>query len=365
MLKLTSMQNFLRSYTDPKYVGLLISPVADCDLKVFLERDPFPIDNLHLLRGFFGCLCSAVLYLHNSKCRHKDLKPKNILVYMNNVLITDFGTARDWSEQSRSTTTGRNGAYTPGYAAPEVVDEEPRSSSADIWSLGCVYLDMMTVLKGETLASKDQFFAEKGTGGANPRSNVRAFELWLARLKSETDKQPINWIKQMIKIAPNERITAAGLMDQMHSYDSGHVYYNSCCNGEEESEDGTSYQGSISEEDAGVMKNSGNSTETQMDDGAANTVMSTSNQDLDEVSVQRRALSLGSLNGRNQLELEATFQHLDAASERAIADAQATQLLLDNGFDSQDRRCVALGDLGGPRGGGAAAAGEGGGHQGK
>lgn len=143
MLGLTKIQNFFRSYTDQKYIGLLMSPVADCDLKAFLERNPFPEDGLHLLRGFFGCLCSAVLYLHNSKCRHKDLKPGNILVYMNNVLITDFGTARDWSGQSRSTTTGRNGAYTPGYAAPEVVHEEPRSSSADIWSLGCVYLDMM------------------------------------------------------------------------------------------------------------------------------------------------------------------------------------------------------------------------------
>jgi serine/threonine protein kinase len=142
----SGMQNFVRSYTDPKYVGLLMSPVADCDLKAFLERDHFPKDDLHLLRGFFGCLCSAVLYLHNSKCRHKDLKPGNILVYMNNVLITDFGTAHDWSEQSRSTTTGRSGTYTPGYAAPEVVYEEPRSSSADIWSLGCIYLDMMVEL---------------------------------------------------------------------------------------------------------------------------------------------------------------------------------------------------------------------------
>jgi len=116
--------------------------VADCDLKAFLKRNPFPKDDLLLLRGFFGCLCSAVLYLHNSKCRHKDLKPENILVYMNKVLITDFGTARDWSEQSRSTTTGRSGAYTLGYAAPEVVLHEPRNSSSDIWSLGCIYLDM-------------------------------------------------------------------------------------------------------------------------------------------------------------------------------------------------------------------------------
>jgi serine/threonine protein kinase len=136
-------KNFFRSYTDPKFVGILMSQVADCDLKVFLERDPFPKDDLYLLRGFFGCLCSAVLYLHNSKCQHKDLKPGNVLVYMNKVLITDFGTARDWSGQSHSTTSGRSGAYTPNYAAPEVVYEEPRSSSADIWSLGCIYLDMM------------------------------------------------------------------------------------------------------------------------------------------------------------------------------------------------------------------------------
>jgi serine/threonine protein kinase len=119
-----------------------MSPVADCDLKVFLGRDPFPKDDLYLLRGFFGCLCSAVLYLHNSKCRHKDLKPGNILVYISKVLITDFGTASDWSDQSRSTTIGRSSAFTFGYAAPEVVEQEPRSSSADIWSLGCIYLDM-------------------------------------------------------------------------------------------------------------------------------------------------------------------------------------------------------------------------------
>jgi ankyrin repeat protein len=137
----------------------------------------------------------------------------------------------------------------------------------------------------------------------------------------------------MIKVAPNERITAAGLMDQIHSYEDSHVYYNSCCNGEEESENGTSYHGSILEEDAGAIKDSENSTETRMDGGAANTVVPASNQNLNEISIPHRALPLGSLNGKNQIELEGIFQRSDAASERAIADAQATQLLLDNVFN--------------------------------
>jgi serine/threonine protein kinase len=183
------------------------------------------------------------------------------------------------------------------------------------------------------LASKDQFFAENGTGGMNPRSNAKALDLWLTRLDSDTDKELIKWIKQMIKKAPNERITAAGLMEQIHSYEDSYVYYNSCCNGEEGSEDETSYQGSILEEGAIPIKDSQNSTETWMDDRAPNTVVPISSQDLNEVSIQQQALLVKLLNSKNHAEPEAVFQHSDAASELAVSDAQATQLILDNGFD--------------------------------
>ena len=108
------------------------------------------------------------------------------------------------------------------------------------------------------MTSKNRFFAENGTGGANPRSNPKALELWFARLKSETDKQPLEWIKQMLKNVRNERIAATGLMNQIHSCKDGHVYYNPCCNGEEESEDEASYQGSVFKEDASAIKDSEN-----------------------------------------------------------------------------------------------------------
>ncbi|KAH0564817.1 hypothetical protein GP486_001790 [Trichoglossum hirsutum] len=267
------------SYTDPKFIGLLMSPVADCDLKAFLEREPFPKGDLYLLRGFFGCLCSAVLYLHNSKCRHKDLKPGNILVYKNKVLITDFGTARDWSDQSHSTTIGKSSAYTPGYAAPEVVDQEPRNTSADIWSLGCIYLDMATILRGESMTSKNRFFSKNGTGGANPRTNPEALELWLARLKSEIDGQPLEWIKQMVRRLRNERLTAAGLMEQIHSHQDEHVYYNSCCHEEEESEDESSYQGSVFEGDTNATKDSKSSVQSRAEGEVADTAVSISSGD--------------------------------------------------------------------------------------
>lgn len=119
--------------------------MADCDLKAFLTRDPFPEYDLLLMRDFIGCLCSAVNYLHENKCRHKDIKPGNILIKGQSVLLTDFGLARDFSDRSGSTTVGRSGPYTPGYASPEVVASEPRNTPSDIWSLGCVYLDIAVI----------------------------------------------------------------------------------------------------------------------------------------------------------------------------------------------------------------------------
>jgi WD40 repeat protein len=137
----------------------------------------------------------------------------------------------------------------------------------------------------------------------------------------------------MVKKASNERITAAGLMEQIHNYEDSYVYYNSCCNGEEESENGTSYQGSIFGEDASAIEDSQNSTKAWIDDGAANITVPTSSEGLDEVPIQRQALPLRSLDGKNEIGLETVFQHSDAALERAIVDTQAPQLLLDYGLD--------------------------------
>lgn len=131
---------FVGSYTDPRYIGMLTTPVAECDLQQLLQSAP---SNPSLLRQFFGCLCSAVQYLHSQKCRHKDIKPGNILVRKGTVFLTDFGTALNWSDRSGSSTGGTTGPFTPRFTAPEVFKCERRNESSDIWSLGCVYLDIL------------------------------------------------------------------------------------------------------------------------------------------------------------------------------------------------------------------------------
>jgi hypothetical protein len=110
------------SYTDPKYVGLIMWPVADMDLAAFLANYPDPKKRKICLRRFFGCLATAVAYLHDNKIRHKDIKPENILVKDRKVLLTDFGTSRNWSDDTKSATSGTVAVHTPRYCAPEVAD---------------------------------------------------------------------------------------------------------------------------------------------------------------------------------------------------------------------------------------------------
>lgn len=117
------------SYTDADNVGLLMRPVADQDLRKFLNDSMSKEDHRERclrLRGFFGCLAVAVDYFHNNerkKVQHKDIKPQNILVKGSKIYVTDFGTARlrdvDSGDVTETTATTML-ALSWKYAAPEV-----------------------------------------------------------------------------------------------------------------------------------------------------------------------------------------------------------------------------------------------------
>jgi serine/threonine protein kinase len=189
-----------------------MSPVADCNLTTYMTEAVSSKDKQSLLRTFFGCLSNGLQYLHDSKIRHRDVKPENILVKGANVLWTDFGISFDWEELGRSTTTA-DSAKSPMYCAPEVANCEPRNSSSDIWSLGCVFLEMTTILKGHTIAQMRQCFRDYSE---NHRfyANLKPAASWIKSLHnvgSEHDNEPLKWVKAMLNVTPQYRPTADAL----------------------------------------------------------------------------------------------------------------------------------------------------------
>jgi serine/threonine protein kinase len=189
-----------------------MSPVADCNLFEYYTQASSSSDKLSLLRSFFGCLAHGLRYLHDVKIRHRDIKPQNILVQADRVLLTDFGISLDWEHLSRATTTADSGKTWP-YAAPEVAFDQKRNSASDIWSLGCVFLEMVTVLKGETVEGMRTFFK-----GNNKNESYRIYENidvvpeWIDKLKSRgegKDDVPVEWVRQMLQEEQESRPTAA------------------------------------------------------------------------------------------------------------------------------------------------------------
>ncbi|KAI9762431.1 MAG: hypothetical protein M4579_000407 [Chaenotheca gracillima] len=160
--------SLIGSYTQGKILGLLLWPVAVCDLSTFMDMtdtlgsssreglwerfgisDSTSDDKVRDFAGkkfqaLFGCTASAINYLHANKIRHKDLKPGNILLTKDNVYVTDFGMSRDFSGASTSMSDGIERG-TVKYSAPEVIRYEPHGRAADIFSLGCIYLEMVVV----------------------------------------------------------------------------------------------------------------------------------------------------------------------------------------------------------------------------
>lgn len=77
-------------------------------------------------------LAEALQEIHDKGVLHRDLKPSNVMMSHRGPVLIDFGIAQI-AEESRLTATGLL-AHTPGYAAPEVLNGEDPTASADWWS---------------------------------------------------------------------------------------------------------------------------------------------------------------------------------------------------------------------------------------
>jgi len=219
------------TYSDPNYLGFVMSPVADCNLAAYLSTEYNSDERKARLRTFFGCLITTLAYVHDARIRHKDIKPQNILVKGNSVILTDFGISYSTAEGGHSTTEGAP-AMTMRYCAPEVAKYEPRNSSSDIWSLGCVFVEMITVLKNQTITSMRNYFESHGSCGKFFNNNVEAMNDWfliLAAATPSSDNIPLQWARNMVqyndKLRPKSRALAEIIINHHCSTD----FCGGCC----------------------------------------------------------------------------------------------------------------------------------------
>jgi mitogen-activated protein kinase kinase kinase len=150
----------LRDLQHPNIVQYLGASSSDNHLNIFLEYVPggsvqtmlnsYGALREPLIRSFVRQIVTGLAYLHGRDIIHRDIKGANILVdNKGGIKISDFGISKK-IEASNILSGPGNNKNRPSlqgsvfWMAPEVVKQTSYTRKADIWSLGCLVVEMMT-----------------------------------------------------------------------------------------------------------------------------------------------------------------------------------------------------------------------------
>jgi len=95
-----------------------------------------------LVQSYIKQLLQGLLYCHQRRILHRDLKPQNLLIDQKGSLkLADSGLARAFCVPVRQCT---HEVITLWYRAPEILLGSPAYSiPVDLWSAGCIFAEML------------------------------------------------------------------------------------------------------------------------------------------------------------------------------------------------------------------------------
>lgn len=112
----------------------------------FIDGESFPTARDPLtwteLRPLVVRLLDILSLVHGEGVVHGDLKPSNVMVSGEDVVLLDFGLATSIAANEYESGEGSRG--TPIYMAPEVFADKPRSSRSDLFAVGTMIFEALT-----------------------------------------------------------------------------------------------------------------------------------------------------------------------------------------------------------------------------
>lgn len=160
--------------------------------------------------SFLNQILQALAYLHKQGILHRDLKADNILVdYHGTCKISDFGTVRR-SADIYNNVENMSLQGSIFWMAPEVMSLSRKGYSAkvDIWSLGCVVLEM---LAGRRPWSDEEAVQAMFKIGAERRAPPVPSDCHLS-------KPAAHFLRNCFEIDPERRPTATRLLEHVFAW---------------------------------------------------------------------------------------------------------------------------------------------------
>ncbi|KAL8797950.1 MAG: hypothetical protein Q9182_007096 [Xanthomendoza sp. 2 TL-2023] len=191
-------------------------------------------------------------YLKSRKRAH--IKPENILIDgSGSVVLTDFGISRRFPKKTPHITNDQ-WEWTRKYASPEIMKGRttPRDDPSDVFSLGCVFLEMASLILGRDLDEmRNQYATIKDNSATDDayHCNLDKVYTWIEHLRrsqnygprivpdlipvseminkqdfipdpSTTMIEALDTVQQMLKIEPSERPPAKRLWEHFQQVSS-------------------------------------------------------------------------------------------------------------------------------------------------
>ncbi|KAG7738947.1 hypothetical protein KL923_002747 [Ogataea haglerorum] len=203
----------------------LVFEYLDKDLKKYMDTNGYNKSGAlepHVVKSFMFQLLRGIMFCHDNRVLHRDLKPQNLLISSKGELkLGDFGLARAYGIPVN---TFSNEVVTLWYRAPDVLlGSRSYSTSIDMWSAGCIMAEMFT---GKPLfpgsSNEDQLlkiFRVMGTPNErtwpgvtsypNYRSNFSVFiPQDLHTLIPNMDNLALNLLQGLLQMRPELRLSA-------------------------------------------------------------------------------------------------------------------------------------------------------------
>ncbi|KAL7208823.1 hypothetical protein ACSBR1_030534 [Camellia fascicularis] len=194
-------ENIVRYYgadKDESNLYIFLELVTEGSLSSVYQKYNLPDS---LVSSYTRQILHGLKYLHERNVVHRDIKCANILVHANgSVKLADFGLAK--VTKLNDIKSFRGTAY---WMAPEVVtqDNQGYGLPADIWSLGCTVLEVLTRQIPYAGLEPMQALFQIGSGALPP-------------VPGSLSRDAQDFIFSCLQVNQNDRPTAADLLD--HPY---------------------------------------------------------------------------------------------------------------------------------------------------